>query len=557
MIKHRQYKILFFGIVIVMGNSVQAQIDTTKKRTVEVTSTFKPVLHEFAKINLNATPPVSDTTKPKLQYNLPNQNLLFTYQPGTLKPLALQIDTGGRWDNASYIKAGFGSQRTPYLQTGISFGDGKTVGVNIYAKHVASQGKKEFQDFSNTRVALDGFFQTSKNLEWNAKLGMNSDQTYKYGFIPDSLSFPKDSLKQRFQTWEGRVSFHNIQPTGFGVSYAPEARVDVFNDNHNNSESNTYINLPIQKTVGRTFAVDLGITFDLTRYKPSGKTAINNTMYYISPSVLYRTPNINIQAGVRPTWDNKSSKIYPNIMAEVGTPDKRFSFIAGWTGYLRKTSYQSLASFNPWIWAPATMKKNTGIEERYAGFKGSVGDHFSYSTKVGFNKITNQPLFVNDTSTGKSFLVINEPQMKVLHYDGEVGYAVQEKFSLKAGFSFNHYMNLKDIGYAPLKDNVKAYGLLPVELNAGLKVQVLKDLYLTSDLFAWGGEQYLKKSGKNGQLKGAVDLNAGLDFQITKNLKLWSQFNNIFNKQYQRWNQYPVYGFNFVAGIIFAFDQKN
>jgi hypothetical protein len=77
--------------------------------------------------------------------------------------------------------------------------------------------------------------------------------------------------------------------------------------------------------------------------------------------------------------------------------------------------------------------KNTGIEERYIGFKGSIGDHFSYSTKAGFNKLTNQPLFVNDTVDGKSFIVLNESQMKVLHYDGEIGYTVQEKFSLKAG----------------------------------------------------------------------------------------------------------------------------
>ncbi len=126
---------------------------------------------------------------------------------------------------------------------------------------------------------------------------------------------------------------------------------------------------------------------------------------------------------------------------------------------------------------------------------------------------------------------------------------MQEKFSFKGGISLNHYMNLKD--------NDKAWGLLPLEMNAAMRVQVLKDLYLTTDLFAWDGEQYRKKNGDNGKLKGAFDLNAGLDFKITKNLKVWSQFNNIFNKQYQRWNQYPVYGFNFVAGVIFAFDQKN
>ncbi|HEY2720757.1 MAG TPA: hypothetical protein VGI82_03470 [Chitinophagaceae bacterium] len=549
MIKRRHYLKVFFGTgALLYGIYSQAQIDTTRKHVVEVTSTFKPTLHQTAKINMNATPPSEDTTKPKLQYTLPDQNLLFDYQPGNLKPLAMNIDTGGRWDNNSYIKVGFGSQRTPYLQTGISFGDGKTAGLNIYGKHVASNGKKDFQDFSHTDIGLNGFFQTSKNLEWDAMVGLKSDQTYKYGYEPETLSFPTDSIKQRFQTYMVRVAFHNIQPTGFGLSYSPEARVHVFSDNHNNTESNTYVNLPLEKTVGKDFAVDLGITFDLTRYKPDGKVTLNNNAYYISPSVIYRTPTINIQAGIKPTWDNKNPKIYPNVMAEIGTTDKRFNFIAGWIGYLRKTTYEYLANFNPWIYAPADLK-NTGIEERYIGFKGSVDDHFSYSTKVAFNKVTNQPLFVNDSVDGKSFIVLNESQMKVLHYDGEIGYTQQEKFSLRAGFSLNHYMNLKD--------NPRAYGLLPLELNASMRVRVLKDLYLTSDLFGWGGAQYRKQDGSSAKQKGAFDLNAGLDFQITKNLKVWTQFNDLFNQQYQRWNQYPVYGFNFVAGIIFAFDQKN
>ena len=43
------------------------------------------------------------------------------------------------------------------------------MGLNVYAMHVSSNGKKDFQDFSHTDVSLDGFFQTSKNLEWDAK----------------------------------------------------------------------------------------------------------------------------------------------------------------------------------------------------------------------------------------------------------------------------------------------------------------------------------------------------------------------------------------------------
>jgi hypothetical protein len=542
-------RILFTTTLFLVACAVvNAQPDTGKKKTVDITSTFKPVLREAAKINFNAAPPVTDTTRPKLQYNLPNQNLLFTYQPGTLKPLALQIDSGGRWDNNSYVKAGFGSLKTPYIQTGISFGDGKTTGINIYAKHVSSQGKEQFRDFSNTNVSLNGFFQTAKSLEWNARLGMKNDLYYKYGFKPDSLEFPKDSLKQQFQTWSGRLSFHNLNKTSFGLNYAPEIRIDVFGDNRKSNESNTYVNLPLEKSISENFSATLGLTFDLTRLKPENKTAINNTMYYISPSVAFANNMFRINAGIRPSWDNSQFKMFPNVMAEVSTPDNRFTFIAGWTGYIRKTSYQYLASLNPWLWIPQSLQ-NTWIEERYAGFKGSLGDHFTYSTKLGFNKLNNQPLFINDTTDGKSFHVVNEQQMKQLHFGGEIGYTVQEKFSLLAGIAVNQYTNLKT--------NAKAFGMVPLDLRAAATVQVLKDLTLRSDIFAWMGPKYLQKDGSVGELDGAFDLNAGLEFRITKNLNLWSQFNNILNKEYQRWNQYPVYGFNFTAGIVFLFDQKN
>ena len=181
MTKQAISKILFLVSGILMCGISYSQ-DTAKKKSVDINSLFKPVLKEAAKINFNATPPAADTSKPKMNYEIPNQNLLFAYQPGTLKPLALQVDSGDKFDNSSYIKAGFGSLRTPYIQAGLSFGDGKTAGLNIYAKHVSSDGKLEFQKFTNTEVKLSGFFKSGNNLEWNAGIGMKQDKTYKYGF---------------------------------------------------------------------------------------------------------------------------------------------------------------------------------------------------------------------------------------------------------------------------------------------------------------------------------------------------------------------------------------
>ena len=548
----RLFKISGFIAFLLLVLQFSYGQDTTKKRSVSITSTFKPVLKESAKINFGAAPPTADTVRPKLNYDIPNQNLLFAYQPGTLKPLALKIDSNGRWDNTSYVKVGFGSLKTPYAQAGFSFGDGKSNGLNIYAKHVSSEGKKEFQKFSNTEVSLDGFIQTVKNLEWDARLTMKQDQTYKYGFQPETLAFSKDSLRQRFQTIGGRVSMHNINRTAYDISYAPEVKIDVFTDNHKVSESNSILNLPMSKRVGNNFAVDLGLTFDLTRLSKEDKSAFNNTIYYISPAVSWLTSNINLKAGIRPSWDNKTFKLFPNITAELSTPDKKFTFQAGWTGYIRKTTYQYLASINPWAWSPDTLA-NSWIEERYAGIKGSLGNHFTYSAKVAFNTINNQPLFINvyndDKNGGKSFQYINEARINVLNLGGQLGYTMQEKFSFIG--SFNLYQ------FGDLKSNAKAWGMLPLEIKGALRLLVIKDLWLTSDMFGWGGPHYIKQDGSAGRLGSVFDMNAGLEFRITKNLNVWSQFNNLFNKEYQRWNQYPVYGFNFVAGIVYSFAQKN
>lgn len=541
--------LLVFGIFS-FGISY-SQRDTTKPKAIDITSSFKPVLKDAAKINFNATPPLADTARPNLQYEIPNPNLLFAYQPGILKPLALQIDSATQFDNSNYIKAGFGSLRTPFIQSGFSFGDGNTAGANIYASHVSSQGKRDYQDFTHTQVKLSAFYKTAKNMEWNGSLAMKQERTYKYGYQPESLSFINDSIRQRFQTISARASVRNINKTEFGVSYWPEIKVDIFSDHLENNESNTVVNLPLEKSVGQDFAINLGVTFDLTRLSPKSKSAVNNTVWYISPSVLYKTTTLRLQAGIRPSWDNSTFKMFPNILAEIGTYDQRFTLQAGWTGYVRKTTYQYLASQNPWLWAPSSLM-NTWVEERFAGFKGAVGDHFTYSTKVAFNRLENQPLFINDTTLagdGKSFQVVNEKRINVLNLGGEVGYTIEEKLSVITSFSFNQYTDLQD--------QQKAWGLLPLEFNTALRLQIIKDIWLKGDLFAWSGPRYLQKNGSDGKLDGAVDLNAGLEFKIHKHFSLWAQFNNIFNKEYQRWNQYPVYGFNFAGGIIFSFAQNN
>ena len=95
------------------------------------------------------------------------------------------------------------------------------------------------------------------------------------------------------------------------------------------------------------------------------------------------------------------------------------------------------------------------------------------------------PLFFNDSIDGKTFLIHYEPSMEALQLHGEIGYTLGERFTATASFNFNQYTNLKD--------NAKAWGLLPVELNATLRWEVIKGLWLKADFWEFDGARYLGK----------------------------------------------------------------
>ncbi|MEP6846252.1 MAG: TonB-dependent receptor, partial [Panacibacter sp.] len=446
---------------------------------------------------------------------------------------------------SSCLKVGYGNFTSPYLQAGVSLGDGVKSIVNLRGYYTSSKSAvREFQKFSKSGLEGICIFNTPSNKnEWTGKLFYDNNTQYQYGFQPDTLKFSKDDLRQSFTTFGGAVALRNKIENAAGVSYNPGLSLNLFTDNHGANESNFIIKAPISKSFGKIFAFDVGLTADVTSYK-SDTSAIDNNLYYLTPAIQFKTPNFKLTAGIIPSWDNNIFAMLPNFSAEAKVSEEKFILQAGWIGYFNKTNYQYLASVNPWMQQPAFLL-NTRTKEMYAGFKGSAGSHVTYDARVSYLQFNNQPLFVNDTITGRSFELVNEPQMKAIRIHGELGYTVQEKFSFLAGATFNQY--------SALQKNIKAWGLLPVEINASLRWQVLKDFTVKSDLFFWDGAQYRFKDLTSGKLDPALDINAGVEFKVTPKLNAWVQVNNLLNNKYERWKQYQVLGFNVMAGVNWSF----
>lgn len=519
-------------------------LDTTKPQNVTVTSSYKPVLREAAKINFTAANAPADTARPKLFYTIPSQNLFFTYDPSPLKPLALSIDSFIAWQNHNYLKVGYGNFATPFVQGGVAFGDGSKTVVNIHARHTGSKGKLPYQQFTKTNVEGIGIFTSNNNInEFTAKAWYDADNQYLYGYRPDTLKITKDSLKQRFNSFGARIGLRNKNAEQVGFSYTPSLQINNFNDNHDGHETTLKVNLAGSKNFGRMYGISLAFNADLTNFK-TNDYKIKNNLVYVEPTLYFKTPNLKITAGVTPSWDNSNYKMLPNFVAEAKIKNEKFIAMAGYQGYFNKTSYQSLATYNPYIAQPTELRTTT-IKEAFAGFKGSAGNHFTYNGRLSLLQQTNMPLFVNDTLTGRYFNILNETKLRTIAVHGELGYTVQDKFSLLAGTTLRSFQNLDIFD--------KAYGLIPMEITAALRWQVLKDVHFKADAFIWDGPRYRTKSGDTQKQKAAIDINTGVEVGIIKNWSVWLQFNNLLNNKYQRWNQYEVLGFNLLGGVVYTF----
>lgn len=531
----------FLSILATTGANGQ---DEGKKQTIEITSAFKPVLREAAKIRFNGTAPRQDTALPSLTYRIPVQNLVPGLAPVTLKPIVLSTDSLGGLAAHNYIRAGYGNLNTPVAEAGVTLGTGFNR-LNLFGSHISSKGRIDYQEYARTRLTAHGAAEVVENLELSGQAGFKQDKHFQYGYDKSSsASFDRSDLLRRYNTLFAEVGLRNLSPTEFGLGYRPRIRFDAFNDNRGNSETHALLDLPLEKRIGEHLTAAIGVQADLTRYRPDGDKAMSNNLFTVPLSVTYRRDNLRLKAGFTPSWDNRTFHPLPEVALEFPVAQEKWVLQAGWVGYYNKGSYMRFAGVNPFIGAPDSLVNNR-MTERYIGFRGTLSGGFTYQARIGSATYHGAALYVNDWASAKDFKVVYEERLKALQARGEIGYARAERFSFRAAAAWN--------GFGAQLTEDRAWGLLPLELDGHLRWQLLKDLWLRADAYLWQGALFPDPSNNAIRVKGAVDLNAGLEFRITRMLSLWTRFNNLTNARYQRWNGYENFGFNMTGGLTMDF----
>jgi outer membrane receptor protein involved in Fe transport len=194
--------------------------------------------------------------------------------------------------------------------------------------------------------------------------------------------------------------------------------------------------------------------------------------------------------------------------------------------------------------------------------KGKLANTVSYNLRASYVNERNKALFksndYNEDNANENYAFGNSLQVvyddtKTVSFYGELKADISEDVTFGINGTFSSYTN---------KFQAEAWNLPAIKLNANIDFNITEKWYAGAKVF-FVGERKDQKLNTDIvyvvapspiTLDSYFDVNAHVGFKYSDRLTAFLRANNITNKGYQKWLDYPVQGFQVVLGANYKFD---
>ncbi len=510
----------------------------------DVVTDYKPLLADAVKID--ATPKLlpADSNKIAPSYNLQPKLLNLPFVPADIHPIAMVKETPEVTQN-NYLKAGFGTQISPFVSLNLNTGVSEKRDAGIYAMHHSGSGSLNYQKFADNSIQAyyKKFF---KKNAINIKAEYTGTIRYYYGYDHSSLiDFVKKELKQSFQNTEVSFEFANTKPTKSAWDYNFSANYYYYWNRTGGNEWHIAPGLLIGKTVNKIHTGSLFIGSDINQFNEDSVSSFNSIIH-IKPMYSIKQDKWSLHAGFDIAPTDTSVYFLPDIEAHYNLIGEYVVPFAGVKGEINKNNFKNLSTENPFITDISPITYST-LLDIHGGIKGSVGNHFSFMIRVSDQIVDHLALFNPDTNFITRYNVSFAEDANVFNLHGELGYKESERLNLLLSGDYNTYT---------LDFDNLAYGLPTQKISLKAEYNIQKKILINASVYAANKTPYyltIDSSVVTSYNKGYVDINLGMIYNYKKNFAAFVQFNNITAATYRRWYNYPNYGFGVMAGLILKF----
>lgn len=532
--------------------------DSTKlnNESFDIVKPFEPVLADALKIEFSPDVAVATTNGNGIiknpvfnDYVVPNRLLKLFYKPPQLKPLAYQNDKSKKDGKNSdkfehvWIKAGFGNITLPLVDVAVNTSPTNKGYYGLNANFMHAKGDLKYQQ--NDNIAVMGYGKRILKLsELNFDVGYKNSKHFNYGYnhFNSNLDYTSDSLKIVRQSIGANLNLGTGNENELNASYFAALGFEHFFDNRDGKEEEIKADLNLNKSFNENWRIGLNNQLHTALFKNKNEKHNDlalNSLPYISYFAHWGKILLGLNAGL----NNTEFVPYPNLSLEIWAIPEKLSILAGINKVIHTNNYQSLSNNNPFI-TNELEYKNTKKETRLIGVRGVLSNKATLEIK-GYQQISQeQPLYVNNKSDIKTMEVLYEPKLSSLNTSIEMVLTLTSKLSgsINAGLHKYKLEKQKEAWHLPTLDATLIVSYMPVA-----KLQLGTEWYLAGGVKAQASDDSVIK------LKTGLEANLMAKYTINKNISLFCNLNNLTNTKYQTFLQYPVYGFQALAGFILKF----
>ncbi len=491
-------------------------------------------------------PRPSEPIKPPIKYDFQSFNFQAPQVNPLVKPLKLKAESKSNV-YGGYVRAGFGNYVSPLLEGYINTArdKNKLLGAHLYL----TGSDKGPVDGTNSGSGSSGISVYGKSFQDNIAIsgnaGFSNRSTHFYGYVPGTDVDAK-SIKQSYNVIKLSAALTNTKNSDF--KYELGAGFGYLSDKFEARETEADVAFKSSYDVNEESQINIKADYIILSRKDSEIEAKPRNLFTVIPNYAF-TPIENLKLSVgfvaafeNDTIDSKSTHLYPDVKASYPI-NPSLDVVASLTGGMEKVSLQSLSNENLWLNSNVDVFHTNNVFDFSLGLNARIGNKIAAYTGISFANLKNWYFYKNSEDDQAKFDVVYEKDgIMRSNFYAALSYAQSEfaKFMVRGDY----------YGYS----SSAVLHRPTYKLTANGSYNLYQKFIFSADLIAQGGMKAIDPvTDKSVKLSGAFDLNFKTEYLFSESFSAFVQLNNITGNKYPVFLNYPVRGFQAMAGITWSF----
>ncbi len=550
-----------FGLIVLMVVSVAVSGQDVGSSIIVINSGFTPEIKDAKKISHKPELPDTNYTAPEFSYSIVSSRIHVPFQP---RPIGAAKMEGEKLDKIykGYVAVGFGNYASPYLDLRYSLGRSRDMKAGVAIQHFSSAG--EIKDYIFPGVSdnqVGGYFtKLWKKNYFTATGSYHRNMVHYYGVnkLDTALTNGEDltdaTNEHLFNRFNVNLDFgrHNLKrsKTNFNTAIGYKYILDNYESRENALDIEAFIDRDVNFFKAKQ--QKLGIAAGFQFFNNSDSVSFNNAYILdLKPYYYFKTEKVDLQIGFKMNVaDDSLTEVffYPDLNINFRVIEDILSFNFLMSGGAYKQNYNDLTAENPFVNALLPMQISNNQFKSKLTMISSISRNIDFQLSLDYENWKNGAFFVVDTTIAlrnKFSLVYDDYDL--INLGAQVAAHFNEK--LDVIFKADYYAyNLKNELFAWHKPDYKLS--LLGHYRIADKIRVNADITYFGPMKSLDYENNVRTSK---DIDAWFDLSLGVEYRYKKRIGFFVNFNNIAASRYQKWYNYPSYGFNFLAGASYLF----